>query len=83
MLLEWKCANPDRVDKVFAVMSDYAITHVKDYLKKWINFTTHDLRRTVRTYLQEMGCPKESRLLTTLNLKAVITQNSNRRNWSS
>ena len=30
-------------------------------IRPWINFRTHDLRRTARTYLQLLGCPKETR----------------------
>lgn len=61
MLLEWKRDHADRVEKVFSVDSNHVIDQVSKHLQKWIMFTSHDLRRTVRTYLQEMGCPKEIR----------------------
>lgn len=33
--------------------------------KDWIDFSSHDLRRTVRTQLQSMGCPQEVRMMIT------------------
>ncbi len=35
---------------------------VRDIRKRgWLQFRSHDLRRTMRTWLQEFGCPKEIR----------------------
>jgi len=34
---------------------------VRNNLRDWIVFTTHDIRRTVATTLQELGCPEEIR----------------------
>lgn len=38
-----------------------AHSFVKKVRKDWIEFSTHDLRRTMRTWLQHFGCPKEMR----------------------
>ena len=34
---------------------------VRNKLRGWIAFNTHDIRRTVATTLQELGCPEEIR----------------------
>ena len=63
LLLEWKREKMNYVDnRVFSGNIDTSklVDEVKK-LKGWLNFSSHDLRRTVRTHLQELGCPEEIR----------------------
>lgn len=66
LLLEWKKATLDRKgDRVFVADLDTdAVIAALRKVKGW-TVKTHDIRRTVRTHLTEMGCPAEIRAMIT------------------
>jgi integrase len=62
LLLEWKRKTKEG-DRVFSdELNTSRFSDKMKKLQKWIAFGSHDIRRTVRTYLQELGCPGEVRL---------------------
>ena len=63
LLVDWQERTPHSGDRLFDKQydTDRVARLVRDYLSDWIPFTTHDLRRTVSTTLQRMGCPREIR----------------------
>ena len=63
ILLEWKRDSPHQdSDRVFMEgLNTARITDEMKKLKSWMNFGTHTLRKTTRTYLQYLGCPEEIR----------------------
>lgn len=68
-LLEWKRDSGGKDGRLFAKGVDTA--SVVDALRKhknWLVFCSHDIRRTVRSHLQRMGCP--------LEVRAAITNHS-------
>ncbi len=67
ILLEWKRDTQDRNSKqVFLEKIDTRqIVEEMRKTKAWLPFGSHALRKTVRSYLQELGCPQEIRKIIT------------------
>ena len=63
LLVDWQDRSPHSGDRLFAseYNTDTVSRWVRNRLSDWIPFTTHDLRRTVSTTLQKIGCPREIR----------------------
>ena len=63
ILVEWQDKTPHTGDRLFdeSLDTDRVAKLVHDNLSGWISFRTHDLRRTVSTTLQRLGCPREIR----------------------
>ena len=63
LLLEWEVGTDGGEGRMFASGLDTSRVGriVKNKLSHWIDFTTHDLRRTASSHLQRMGCPEEIR----------------------
>lgn len=67
--LKYLIENKIKTDYLFPGLKDvkqpYTTVEAGDFVKgirkDWIPFSTHDLRRTMRTWLQEFGCSKEMR----------------------
>ncbi|MCU7837064.1 MAG: tyrosine-type recombinase/integrase [gamma proteobacterium symbiont of Taylorina sp.] len=67
ILLEWKRDTSERnCNRVFKDKLDtQQIVDEMRKIKAWLPFGSHALRKTVRTYLQELGCPHEIRKIIT------------------
>lgn len=67
LLLEWKRDTADRnSERVFIDgLNTLKIVENLKQVKPWMHIRTHKFRKTVRTYLQELGCSKEIRDLIT------------------
>jgi integrase len=65
LLLEWRRETlPLGRSRVFVEGLDiHALVREVRRLREWIAFSSHDLRRTVRSQLQRLGCPLEIRSL--------------------
>lgn len=63
MLLEWKRAHPKGKARVFGSEfdTDRMVDILRNTLSRWIGFRSHDLRRTMTSELQRIGCPEEIR----------------------
>lgn len=63
MFLQWEAETDGGKGRIFDESLDTVrVGHVvKKKLSHWIDFTTHDLRRTASSHLQRMGCPEEVR----------------------
>ena len=63
ILVEWQDLTPHEGDRLFdeSFDTERVAKLVRDNLYSWIPFKTHDLRRTVSTHLQKLGCPREIR----------------------
>jgi integrase len=73
LLLEWKKETIERGGKrVFdeGLNTDSVISELTS-IKGWLVLRTHDIRRTVRTSLQELGCPEEIRAAITNHAEAT------------
>ncbi len=67
ILLQWKREHlSTQRERVFEEgLNTSKISDEMKKLKPWINFGTHTLRKTTRTYLQYLGCPEEIRRVIT------------------
>ncbi len=67
ILLQWKRDHSNnQTERVFEEgLNTSKISDEMKKLKSWMNFGTHTLRKTTRTYLQYLGCPEEIRRIIT------------------
>ena len=63
MILEWEVETGASKGRMFDASLDTIRVGriVKERLSPWIDFRTHDLRRTASSHLQRMGCSEEVR----------------------